>query len=54
MDRYAINDNGLSGLTLAKLMALVNRAATMKAARTPTRNEPYSCGSGKKYWKCCG
>ena len=39
---------------IAELMALVNRAATMTAARTPNRNAPCSCGSGKKYKKCCG
>ena len=25
-----------------------------KAAGTPGRNDPCSCGSGKKYKKCCG
>ena len=38
----------------AELTALVNRAPTLTVAKTPNRNEPCSCGSGKKYKKCCG
>ncbi|MFT6957342.1 MAG: SWIM/SEC-C metal-binding protein [Halieaceae bacterium] len=38
----------------AELMALVNRAPTLTVAKTPNRNEPCICGSGKKYKKCCG
>ena len=30
------------------------RVATVHAAVTPGRNDPCSCGSGKKYKKCCG
>jgi uncharacterized protein len=30
------------------------RVATVHAAATPGRNDPCSCGSGKKYKKCCG
>lgn len=39
---------------LAELTALINKTDTLKLAKTPTRNEPCSCGSGKKYKKCCG
>jgi SWIM/SEC-C metal-binding protein len=39
---------------LAELTALINRTDTLKLAKTPNRNEPCSCGSGKKYKKCCG
>jgi SWIM/SEC-C metal-binding protein len=39
---------------VAELMALVNKGATTAVAKTPNRNEPCSCGSGKKYKKCCG
>jgi SWIM/SEC-C metal-binding protein len=39
---------------IAELMALVNRTETLKVAKTPGRNDPCSCGSGKKYKKCCG
>jgi uncharacterized protein len=30
------------------------RIATVRAAATPGRNDPCSCGSGKKFKKCCG
>ena len=39
---------------VAELMSLVNRTETTTVARTPNRNDPCSCGSGKKYKKCCG
>jgi SWIM/SEC-C metal-binding protein len=39
---------------VAELMALVNKAETTTVAKTPNRNEPCSCGSGKKFKKCCG
>jgi SWIM/SEC-C metal-binding protein len=40
--------------SIAELTALLNKSATVKAVKTPARNEPCSCGSGKKYKKCCG
>ena len=39
---------------ISELMALVNRTASLTVEKTPSRNEPCSCGSGKKYKKCCG
>lgn len=39
---------------IAELMALVNKTDTVKVDKTPARNEPCACGSGKKYKKCCG
>jgi uncharacterized protein len=30
------------------------RVQTLQKAATPGRNDPCSCGSGKKYKKCCG
>ena len=30
------------------------RVETVHAVATPARNDPCSCGSGKKYKKCCG
>ena len=37
------------------LTALLNKPDTaVKQAATPSRNDPCSCGSGKKYKKCCG
>lgn len=39
---------------VAQLMALVNKGEPTAVASTPNRNDPCSCGSGKKYKKCCG
>lgn len=38
----------------AELMALLNKGDTVTVEKTPKRNDPCSCGSGKKYKKCCG
>ena len=40
--------------SIAELTALLNKGTTVKVDKTPARNEPCSCGSGKKYKKCCG
>jgi hypothetical protein len=32
----------------------MRRFDPMRRAATPSRNEPCSCGSGKKYKRCCG
>ena len=40
--------------SIAELTALLNKGATVKVDKTPARNEPCTCGSGKKYKKCCG
>jgi SWIM/SEC-C metal-binding protein len=40
--------------SIAELTALLNKGSTVKLDKTPSRNEPCSCGSGKKYKKCCG
>ena len=39
---------------IAELTALINRSDTVTVNKTPSRNESCSCGSGKKYKKCCG
>ncbi len=36
------------------LTGLLNKPATQVVEKTPNRNDPCSCGSGKKYKKCCG
>lgn len=36
------------------LEAILNKLTTIMAAKTPNRNDPCSCDSGKKYKKCCG
>lgn len=40
--------------SIYELTALLNKGDTVKVAKTPSRNEPCNCGSGKKYKKCCG
>ncbi|MCW8934997.1 MAG: SEC-C metal-binding domain-containing protein [Gammaproteobacteria bacterium] len=37
-----------------ELNALLNKPTTTTFDKTPNRNDPCSCGSGKKYKKCCG
>lgn len=40
--------------SIAELTTLLNKASTVTLEKTPARNDPCSCGSGKKYKKCCG
>jgi len=35
------------------LDGMLNKPKTTTFAKTPNRNDPCSCGSGKKYKKCC-
>ncbi len=37
-----------------ELSAILNKKGSFNQDKTPSRNEPCSCGSGKKYKKCCG
>jgi len=39
---------------IIELNAVLNKPATTRFDKTPNRNDPCSCGSGKKYKKCCG
>jgi SWIM/SEC-C metal-binding protein len=39
---------------IIELDVLLNKPATVMLEQTPSRNDPCSCGSGKKYKKCCG
>lgn len=39
---------------LLELEAVLNKPKTQTFDKTPKRNDPCSCGSGKKYKKCCG
>ncbi|CAH6783359.1 Zinc chelation protein SecC [Vibrio chagasii] len=36
-----------------ELDTFLNKPKTMTFEKTPNRNDPCSCGSGKKYKKCC-
>ena len=38
---------------IAELTALLNKESAVTRDKTPTPNEPCSCGSGKKFKKCC-
>jgi len=37
-----------------ELDAVLNTPKTQRFEKTPNRNDPCSCNSGKKYKKCCG
>ena len=37
-----------------ELLEKTEKVEPIKADRTPNRNDPCPCGSGKKYKKCCG
>ena len=39
---------------IVELTAALNKPVTTTFDKTPGRNDPCSCGSGKKYKKCCG
>jgi len=39
---------------IVELEGYLNRPKTTTFEKTPKRNDPCSCGSGKKYKKCCG
>lgn len=38
---------------ILELDGMLNKPETTRFAKTPNRNDPCSCGSGKKYKKCC-
>ena len=40
--------------SIEQLIAFQNKVASVKQQPVPARNELCSCGSGKKYKKCCG
>ena len=39
---------------ITSLDFLLNKPVTQLVEKTPQRNDPCSCGSNKKYKKCCG
>lgn len=46
-----VNENVAENLV--ELEGILNKPTTMTFAKKPNRNDPCSCGSGKKYKKCC-
>jgi len=58
-----VADNGLfaditvdntSDEDINELSTILNKPTTTRFDKTPNRNDPCLCGSGKKYKKCCG
>lgn len=49
-----LDDSDAAVESIGELTALLNTGGTVTTDKTPARNEPCSCGSGKKYKKCCG
>ncbi len=58
-----VEDNGLHAVitvdvnvpeNLAELDCILNKPVSVSVEQTPNRNDPCSCGSGKKFKKCCG
>ena len=39
--------------SITDLTVLLNKGSAVNVEKTPARNEPCSCGSGKKFKKCC-
>ena len=44
----------LNRLIGQKIAITSNKPQTTRFEKTPNRNDPCLCGSGKKYKKCCG
>ena len=49
-----IDVNAQGEENIVELEAVLNKPKTQRFEKTPERNDPCSCGSGKKYKKCCG
>ncbi|MGJ8681373.1 PBPRA1643 family SWIM/SEC-C metal-binding motif protein [Paraglaciecola sp.] len=46
-----VDESGIENI--AELTAMLNKKGTITIQKLPSRNDPCSCGSGKKYKKCC-
>tara|TARA_R110002167_G_scaffold45323_10_gene136153 strand:- start:6229 stop:6570 length:342 start_codon:yes stop_codon:yes gene_type:complete len=40
--------------SITELTTMLNKGSSVKRDKSPLRNDPCSCASGKKYKKCCG
>ncbi|MFW5824532.1 MAG: PBPRA1643 family SWIM/SEC-C metal-binding motif protein [Marinobacter sp.] len=40
--------------SIGELTALSGKGATVTTSKSPSRNDPCTCGSGNKFKKCCG
>ncbi|MRI33674.1 zinc chelation protein SecC [Endozoicomonas sp. OPT23] len=52
--KYVAEVNEEAEENLSDLELLKNLPTTKVVEKTPGRNDPCSCGSGKKFKKCCG
>ncbi|RLC99295.1 MAG: zinc chelation protein SecC [Chloroflexota bacterium] len=51
---YEITVDAEQEENILDLEFLQNKSPSLVVEKTPSRNDPCSCGSGKKYKKCCG
>lgn len=49
-----IKVNGDVDEDIKQLDTVLNKPKPQRVEKTPERNDPCSCGSNKKYKKCCG
>ncbi|MTI15379.1 PBPRA1643 family SWIM/SEC-C metal-binding motif protein [Sansalvadorimonas verongulae] len=49
----AVNEEAVEDVSDLELLKKIPTTTTV-LEKTPGRNDPCSCGSGKKYKKCCG
>jgi SWIM/SEC-C metal-binding protein len=49
-----ITVDGAVDENISELNAILTKPKTTVFEKTPSRNDPCSCNSGKKYKKCCG
>lgn len=49
-----ISINEAAEENINELSAIIDTPSTTTFEKTPGRNDPCLCGSGKKYKKCCG
>jgi len=49
-----IHINSEAAEDISALDVVLNKPTPQMAEKTPQRNDPCSCGSNKKYKKCCG
>ncbi len=49
-----VNNDDEAQEDIYELTGILNKPETITFEKTPNRNDPCSCGSGKKFKKCCG
>lgn len=51
--RIAVDRSDDAQESINELTVLLGKGPTVRVEKTPARNDPCHCGSGKKYKKCC-